>query len=41
MVVEEFYQNNVALLKQLHDHANPSVGDGKGKRHYHIGAANG
>ncbi len=40
-VVEEFYQNNVALLKQLQSHRSPSVGDGNGKKNYHIGAAHG
>jgi len=40
-VVEEFYENNVALLKQLQNHSHPSAGDGKGKKHYHIGAAHG
>lgn len=40
-VVEEFYHHNVALLKQLHDQAIPSVRDAKNNHHHHIGAVHG
>ena len=40
-VVKEFYYHNVALLKQLHDQAIPSVKDAKDNSHHHIGATHG